>query len=66
MMVCCGHPHSNARFDCAPLGFGNLVVIPTIATEVIAGEKMILTAGGIDTHVSLIRFLYICPWWCWV
>ena len=27
------------------------------ATEVIAGEKLILTAGGIDTHVS--RFVVV-------
>lgn len=26
------------------------------ATEVIAGEKMIVTAGGIDAHIH-----YICP-----
>ena len=32
----------------------NMIVGTT--TEVIAGEKLILTAGGIDTHIH-----YICP-----
>ena len=36
----------------------NMVVGAT--TDVIAGEKMIITAGGIDTHVH-----YICPQQCY-
>ena len=31
-------------------------MVTGVTTEAIAGEKMIVTAGGVDTHVH-----YICP-----
>lgn len=34
-----------------------MIVGPT--TDVIAGEKMIVTAGGVDTHIH-----FICPQQC--
>jgi urease subunit alpha len=34
----------------------NVDIIIGAATEIVAGEKMILTAGGIDTHIH-----FICP-----
>ncbi len=41
-----GNPHIQDNVD----------IIIGAATEIVAGEKMILTAGGIDTHIH-----FICP-----
>lgn len=38
------------------LGFNVSFVVAQVNTEAIAGEGLILTAGGIDTHIH-----YICP-----